>query len=90
MFIKKNPNQTGEYGVTIYVISLCIYLILFDYNDEYEGWYWLGLVTLFVSSFIIDSIIIKISKRRYRELVNDVKEDVLKEVLEELDNKKKP
>lgn len=89
MFIKKNPNQTGEYGVTIYVISLVIYLIVFDYSDEYEGWYWFGLVTLFVLSFILDSIIIKISKRRYEELVNDVKEDVLKEVLEELDNKKK-
>ena len=89
MFIKKNPNQTGEYSVTIYVISLVIYLIVFDYNDEYEGWYWFGLVTLFVLSFILESIIIKISKRRYQELVNDVKEDVLKEVLEELDNKKK-
>jgi hypothetical protein len=36
MFIKKNPNQTGEYAVTIFVISLLIYLFLVDYKDEYE------------------------------------------------------
>jgi hypothetical protein len=37
---------------------------------------------------VLDGVIIKISEKRYKELVNDVKEDVLKEVLEELDTHK--
>ena len=88
MFIRKSPPQNGEYSVTIFTVSIIIYMLIFDYSEEHEVYYFLGIGCLLFLSFLIENRIIKLSRRRYEELKNDVKEDVLREVLEELETKK--
>tara|TARA_R110000851_G_scaffold243484_2_gene396108 strand:+ start:388 stop:672 length:285 start_codon:yes stop_codon:yes gene_type:complete len=94
MFIKKNPKQysNGEYSLIIFLILLFPYLYVVDY-DEHKILAGIGIVVLYIISYLGENKIVKISNRRYEKLKNDIKEDVLREVLEELDelenNKKK-
>ena len=88
MFIRKSPPQNGEYGISIFIVTLLLYITIFDYSEDNEVYYFLGMGCLFFLSFFIENRIVKLSQRRYEELKNDVKEDVLREVLEELETKK--
>ena len=88
MFIRKSPPRNGEYGVLIFVVTLLLYITIFDYSEDHEVYYFLGMGCLFFLSFFIENRIVKLSQRRYEELKNDVKEDVLREVLEELETRK--
>ena len=88
MFIRKSPPRNGEYGVLIFVVTLLLYITIFDYSEDHEDYYFLGMGCLFFLSFFIENRIVKLSQRRYEELKNDVKEDVLREVLEELETRK--
>ena len=88
MFIRKSSPQNGEYGISIFIVTLLLYITIFDYSEDNEVYYFLGMGCLFFLSFFIENRIVKLSQRRYEELKNDVKEDVLREVLEELETKK--
>lgn len=88
MFISKRPKENGTYGSQIFSVSILIYLLVVDYSDENELLYFLGIGGLFILSFFIENRIIKLSKQNYEELKNDVKDDIRREVLEEIEDKK--
>lgn len=88
MFIRKRPTNNGTIGVIIFTLLILVYISISDYSEDNETYYLLGMLFLFFLSFFIENRIVKLSQRRYEELKNDVKEDVLREVLEELETKK--
>ena len=91
MFIKKNRNRNEGTYLIIFLILLFPFLYIIDEN-EHPILAWVGLFVLLIISHFIGNKITEISNLHYKNLKNDIKEDVLKEVLEELDkleNKKK-